>query len=66
MKNIIATLIILHNIKSLLRLQWRYTLSIFLSEILGKVLRSDIKSLLTPARSPMASLRLSNPNVSDI
>ena len=63
MKNIIATLIILHNIKSLLRLQRRYTLSIFLSEILGKVLRSGIKSLLTPAHSPTASLRFSNPNV---
>ena len=42
--------IILHKIKSLLRLQRRYTLSIFLSEILGKVLRNDIKSLLTRRR----------------
>ena len=59
MKNIIATLIILHNIKSLLRLQRRYTLSIFLSEILGKVLRSDIKSLLRLQRRYTLSIFLS-------
>ena len=43
MKNIIATLIILHNIESLLRLQ---RLSVFLQNT-DKVLRSDIESLLT-------------------
>ena len=33
------------------------------TKIAGKVLRSDVESLLTPTRSPTASLRLSNPNV---